>query len=107
MGPKQYITKPVTVEAMRFDGSHKSALRIIRWIVEEGGKNVLSFGYQEHNTYRSWHGNGVADFQIDIEVREGRLTAEPGDYIVKDAKGEFYVVNLDTFEQTYEEEGQK
>lgn len=37
-----------------------------------------------------------------IETREGTLTAEPGDYIIRGVDGEVYPIDPDVFEETYE-----
>jgi len=42
-----------------------------------------------------------ADHTLDIHTLEGKLTANPGDWIVKEIEGEFYTVRNDIFEKTY------
>lgn len=37
-----------------------------------------------------------------IETLEGTMTAQPGDYIIKGVKGEFYPCKPDIFKATYE-----
>lgn len=39
---------------------------------------------------------------IQIETLEGTMTANPGDWIIKGVKGEFYPCKPDIFEATYE-----
>jgi len=41
-----------------------------------------------------------------IETLEGTMRAEPGDWIIKGVKGEFYPCKPDIFEATYEREGE-
>lgn len=42
------------------------------------------------------------DDNLLIPTLEGILYANPGDYIIKDVKGEFYPCKPDIFEMTYE-----
>lgn len=40
---------------------------------------------------------------VSITTLEGRMVANPGDWIIKGVKGEFYPCKPDIFEATYEE----
>ena len=40
--------------------------------------------------------------RAEIETLEGRMHAEPGDWIIKGVKGEFYPCKPDIFAATYE-----
>ncbi|MNX74672.1 hypothetical protein D3C86_1061180 [compost metagenome] len=42
------------------------------------------------------------DETLDIQTLEGTMTAQPGDWIIKGVKGEFYPCKPDIFEATYE-----
>jgi hypothetical protein len=42
------------------------------------------------------------DGTLSIETLEGRMTAQPGYYIIKGVKGEIYSCRGDIFEMTYE-----
>ena len=44
----------------------------------------------------------VVTGSIEIEQLEGRLTAKPGDWIIRGVKGEFYPCKPDIFAATYE-----
>lgn len=46
--------------------------------------------------------SGGRDGCVAIETLEGAMTAEPGDWIIKGVKGEFYPCKPDIFEATYE-----
>lgn len=81
---KLYRKKPVVVEAVRFDGSLPCALDIIGWSNGEVGI-----------------GNGTN--QLAIETKEGVMTAELGDWIIKGVADEFYPCKPDIFKATYEE----
>lgn len=43
-----------------------------------------------------------AKVRLLIHTLNGIIAAEPGDYIIKGIKGEFYPCNKELFEQTYE-----
>lgn len=42
------------------------------------------------------------EFTVDIETLEGTMRAEPGDWIIKGVKGEYYPCKPDIFALTYE-----
>lgn len=81
---KQYIKKPVIIEAVRWTGEN---LNEVRDFVGEH----LQFKYR----------SGVP--RIYIKTLEGDLHASVGDYIIKGVNGEFYPCKPDIFKQTYEE----
>lgn len=37
-----------------------------------------------------------------VKTLEGQMTGQPGDYLMKGPKGEFYVCRADIFKETYE-----
>ena len=75
-----YRKKPVVIEARQFCSVNGSD--VARWC---GGRHddVLH--------------------QLIIPTLEGDMTAQPGDWIIKGVKGEFYPCRNDIFEATYEE----
>lgn len=82
---KQYKKKPVVIEAMQFNGD-----------------NFADAHMFSHGAFKLWE---AADFTNTyyIETLEGDMKTNPGDYIVKGVKGEFYTVDKDIFLETYEE----
>lgn len=77
---KQYQKKPVTVFAVKWDGTNL--------------QEVLSFT------------NNKAMMKNDtliIPTLEGTMAAEVGSYVIKGVKGEYYPCREDIFEDTYEE----
>lgn len=76
--------KPVVIEARLFEGSWFSAKPIVEW-----GSGI------------SWCATAEAG-ELGIETLEGRMRAEPGDWIIKGVKGEFYPCKPDIFATTYE-----
>lgn len=72
--------KPVEVEAVQWDGIH--------------------FGPVE--SFSPFIFGPYLDNHIEIPTLEGRLRAEPGDWIIRGIKGEIYSCKPDIFEKTYE-----
>ncbi|WP_208450231.1 hypothetical protein [Burkholderia anthina] len=92
----QYRKKPVVIEAFElpiapYDGSTNE-------IHEE---NVWSFiAWAKKVGFTNWTSEG--DGYIAIDTLEGKMTASPGDWIIKGVKGEFYPCKPDIFAVTYE-----
>jgi hypothetical protein len=49
------------------------------------------------------HWKVLPDYSIEIQTLEGAMRGEPGDWIIKGVKGEFYPCKPDIFSATYEE----
>jgi hypothetical protein len=84
----KFRKKPVVVEAIRYLGQENCA-------------EVHKFlGYTHY-------ANGclptIMAPSIGIATLEGEMRANPGDWIIKGVKGEFYPCKPDIFEATYEE----
>lgn len=81
----RYRKKPIVIEAMRY--SPETCERICAWM------------RIPHVVY-SGEPCGVGEFLI--ETLEGTMRANPGDWIIRGLKGEFYPCKPDIFEATYE-----
>ena len=77
----KYRKKPVVIEALQFDGENHDA--------------IVAFAGISINV-------GYIDRGMTIDTLEGMMTANPGDWIIKGVKGEFYPCKPDIFEATYE-----
>ena len=77
----KFRKKPVVIEAMRWDGSNKSAAQIMHWC----GRKLEN-------------GNGL----MIINTLEGDMRANVGDWIIRGIQGEIYPCKPDIFEETYE-----
>ena len=77
---KKYRKKPVTIEAIQWNGENLSE---IDEFTESKVKNHESV--------------------LIIPTLEGRMKADIGDYIIKGVNGEFYPCKPDIFAKTYEE----
>lgn len=78
----RFRKKPVIIEAVQYDGTLLSV-------------EALD-GLECSQTLTS--------DTIQIETLEGTMTANPGDWIIRGVKGEFYPCKPDIFEATYEPE---
>lgn len=88
---KQYRKKPVTIEAVQFDGLNPTEIK------DFVGENC------EMEIYDNKVTPPVA--RIVIHTLEGDMEVSKGDYVIKGVKGEFYQCKPDIFEQTYESVG--
>ena len=79
-----FTKKPVQIEAREHTGSASSAAGLIKWIVDQGGE-----------------ASAIGEFLL-IETLEGRHQANPGDWIIRGVKGEFYPCKPDIFAATYD-----
>lgn len=84
---KNYIKKPVVVEAIQWNGDN----------IEQ----IHSFMSPIEPVYMSGFKN--SDEIIGIKTLEGLMVANLWDYIIKGIQGEFYPCKPDIFEKTYEE----
>lgn len=77
----KYRKKPVVIEAVQFTGEN------LEEIGHFAGLNAQLAGRER---------------RLEIKTKEGVMTANPGDYIIKGVQGEFYPIKEDIFEKTYE-----
>ena len=78
--------KPVTIEAHVYE-PHKNCQFLRRWMGEVDVDDCS---------------NEESDVPLHIDTLEGRMYAQPGDWIIKGVKGEFYPCKPDIFAATYE-----
>jgi hypothetical protein len=79
----KYRKKPVVIEAVEFTGGN------INEVWDTFGAGAI-YGPVEN------------DPNAYIDTPEGRMTATPGDWIIRGVKGELYPCKPDVFEATYE-----
>jgi hypothetical protein len=85
----KFRKKPVLIEAAQFDGTKESANHILAW--------VGSCGLSASRIHRTKPEMGVC-----VHAADDNVTALPGDWIFKNADGEFDVVNDEGFRGFYE-----
>lgn len=78
----KYVKKPVIVDAIQYDGKNFDEIA--------QNFNVANFK------------RDLGDYLL-IPTLEGEMRANPGDFIVRGVKGEFYPVKPDIFEECYDE----
>ena len=88
--PQQYRKKPVTIQAMQWDGSLKSTDDVTHWC---GGRYDYEVKTSDHTDKAEW---------ISIPTLEGVMRADVGDWIIRGVAGEFYPCKPDIFAATYE-----
>ncbi len=87
----KYRERPVVIDAVQWTGSNVDEV-IGTFFVE------ASFRRKDFN-----RDNGViVGGSIIVETLEGEMRADPGDWIIKGVKGEFYPCKPDIFASTYE-----
>jgi hypothetical protein len=79
----KYRKKPIVIDAVRYD--ERYPLQVLDFV---GTKASWS---RRTNTLR-------------ISTLEGEMIAQPGDWIIRGVKGEFYPCKPDIFDATYEKE---
>lgn len=81
----KFRKKPVVIEAIQFNGMD-DYFAIQGWMKRSG------------STFEQ----GYAHPEMWVQTLEGRMSARPGDWIIRGVKGEFYPCKPDIFEATYE-----
>jgi hypothetical protein len=81
----KFRKKPVEIEAWQFDGSMTSAEAIAK-----RDKSMSALSSEDGDVF------------VIIDTLEGRMTANPNDWIIKGVKGEFYPCKPDIFAATYD-----
>lgn len=76
-----YMKKPVTVEAVQYDGDNLAD--VVQWISEQHGQSSVVAG------------------KLFIHTLEGAMTVSVGDYVIKGVQGELYPCKPDIFHATY------
>ena len=99
MSAQRFRKKPVVIEAMRLHA-------------ETDADEFLDPNTRAHAEIAGWmFGHGFRDFRVArgapprglyVGTLEGEMLADPGDWIIRGVKGEFYPCKPDVFETTYE-----
>lgn len=79
----KFRKKPVVIEAVQYNGKNMDEIMVFI----EAPEICNDF-------LENW---------IEIKTLEGSMRANPGDWVIKGIKGEFYPCKPDIFEATYEE----
>ena len=97
--PLKYRKKPVTIEAMLFDGSNGEMHAVYKW-VEANTQGSYDYTGDE----RPEHGVSIdpTDGAFVIHTLEGEMRVSKGDYVIRGVQGEFYPIKEAIFLETYE-----
>lgn len=95
-GPVRYRTKPVVIEAWRWDGSPELAAALVKW-----AEGFAAAERAPAQVEASWH---RGEWRLLVHTLEGTMVASPGDYVVRRLGGEFYFCKPALFEAKYEPE---
>jgi hypothetical protein len=94
---KQYMKRPVTIEAIKFEYNNKCIQELKDWL----GSEFIESGKDRRMDAKGWLQVGT------LEDGRGKNkiahVATEGDYIIKGIQGEFYACKPDIFYQTYQE----
>jgi hypothetical protein len=81
-----YRKKPVVIEAFQIEGDGQSMSSEMHGLIKNSDRQILVW----------------PDGSISIETLEGSMSANPGDWIIRGVKGEFYPCKPDIFAATYD-----
>ena len=93
--PQRFTKRPVTIEAIQWDGTKESASHILDWMFSWAIDRGASANYMDSQ-------RTGGEPLIAIETLEGTMLASSGDWIIRGVQGEFYPCRDDIFRQTYE-----
>lgn len=85
----KYRKKPVVIEAVQWNGEPNL------WSDREKNKLIID-EYEEGNILIK------SNEELKVITKEGTMTANKGDYIIKGVQGEVYPCKPDIFEETYD-----
>ena len=91
----KFRKKPVVIEAVQWTGSN----------VDEIMGFMLTQAEFRRKDCAGPNGGTIPGGFLLIDTLEGTMTANPGDWIIKGVKDEFYPCKPDIFEATYEPAG--
>lgn len=89
----EYIKKPVTIEAVKYNGFDLTGLP--QGVFSER-PNWLDAAVDSYKIFLD-----ESDEKLKITTLEGVMVVNPGDYIIRGVKGELYPCKPDIFEMSY------
>ena len=96
----KYKTRQVEIEAIRWSGNEIDLPEMLTFI--QDGHEDFSHLPMNRGEIKAGVGYIPPTGQLDIPTLEGDMLANPGDFIIKGLKGEFYPCKPDIFEMKYE-----
>lgn len=93
--PIRATKKPVTIDAMQWDGTPEGATPVIDWVDEHGGNATYAcIGDECTGTAKGHH--------IAVTTLEGSMYAGEDWWIIKGIEGEFYPCKDSVFRNSYD-----
>lgn len=114
--PGRYTKRPVTIEAVQWDGTNDTSDAIQQWVERPAVQNTYGASVVDtHHIRHLWDydigayimPNGKVVFApfnercLIVFTLEGEMVAKPGWWIIKGVKGEFYPCEPAIFTETY------
>lgn len=96
--PRNYTKRPVTIQAMQWDGTAADATDIIEWAANYDANIGYSCNPLEGEVCTS-----DTQHRLSIQTREGIIYADSGYFILKGVEDEFYPCDPGIFLKTYTE----
>src|SRR5690606_3184601 len=95
--------RPVVIEAVQWDGTEKCLNEIVLPFIADGHDTFDHLPKAPDDPHKLKAVGYIPPCgQLTIPTLEGTMIANPGDWIIKGIKGEFYPCKPDIFEATYE-----
>lgn len=103
-----YKKKPIVIQAEHlnyefFNDKFSDLSNYVSNIIQEFGDKRV---YYKRNTVKSFNGACILDdknpYSIEVEILEGKMKGNIGDYLIIGVEGEPYICREDIFEKTYE-----
>ena len=102
--PNPYKKRPVVIEAMQLDGEIRDWHAVYLWIESNTLGSFEPLSVIEGR--KPYPASGVSvdprDGRLIISTLEGLHWADPGDWIIRGVRGEFYPIKDAIFRETYE-----
>lgn len=89
-----YTSRPISIEAVQWDGSADMATPIIDWVVENDG--TISLHCADFDACER------GEHVLRIRTLEGTMDAAAGWWIIKGTEGEFYPCKDSVFQRKYQ-----
>ena len=87
---RNYMKKPIIIEAMVFENTVECLYKLSEFMYGQGKEAKINYCDKESP-------------KLIIDTLEGTMYASEGDYIIKGISGEFYPCKPDIFHKTYVE----
>ena len=99
----KFRKKPVVIDAVYWDGTEKCLNEVALPFISDGQPDFSHLPKAPDDPHiHQGIGYTPPTGQLFIPTLEGTMTANPGDWIIRGVRGEFYPCKPDIFKVTYE-----